>query len=94
MRTRALNNKLRRLEARLLPRLVKRNDAPYRWTLEERCVGLSRLRLCLAARRYPIPADIIRAAAEFEEARKQGPVPEALTLRTWDVLTGIPPPLP
>jgi hypothetical protein len=96
MRTRALSNKLRRLEARLAERLrfAKPNEEPCRFTLEDRCAGLSRLRRCLAARGFPVPADNTQAIAEFDEARKQGPVPEALTLRTWDVLTGLPPPLP
>jgi hypothetical protein len=37
---------------------------------------------------HPLPADIDRAIAEFEEAREERPVPEALTRRTWGVLTG------
>ena len=94
MRTRALSNQLRRLEIRFPLRLAKSNDAPRRFTLEDRCAGLSRLYQILAVRGYPIPADTVRAAAEFQEARKQGPVPEALTRRTWDVFTGLPPPLP
>ena len=69
MRTRALSNQLRRLEARLAERLryAKPKDESYRFTLEDRCAGLSRLYQILAVRGYPIPADTVRAAAEFQE---------------------------
>lgn len=39
MRTRALSNKLSRLEARFPLRFTKRNDELYPLTLEERCSG-------------------------------------------------------
>src|SRR5436190_7651440 len=88
MRTRALCSRLNRLEARLAERLrvVKPNEEPCPWTIEERCAGL-----CYVLRRsapWPgFPPEAERAIAEFQEARKQRPVPEALTERTWDLLT-------
>ena len=92
MRTRALSNKLSRLEARFPLRLAKRDDKSYPSTIEERCSGMS----YLLRRMEPwnrLSPDIDRAIAEFEEAWQQRPVPEALTRRTWEMLTGVTTPL-
>ena len=100
MRTRALRNKLRQLEVRFAEKLrlealrgVKQNDAPRQYTLEERCAGLCRLRLQLVGGAWRVPAEMVQVAAEYQEAFMHGPVPEALTLRTWEMLTGAPPSL-
>lgn len=52
-------------------------DEPYPLTLEGRCSGLSYLIRCMATPGHPLPADIDRAIAEFEEARQERPVLEA-----------------
>lgn len=87
MRTRALSNKLNRLEARLAERLrlVKPNEEPCPFTIEERCSGLSYI-LRRAEPWIRLSPDVDRAISAFQEAWKQRPVPEALTQRTWRLL--------
>ena len=88
MRTRALNNKLSRLEARFPLRFAKRDNKSYPLTIEESCSALSYLLCRLEGQGHPLPADVGRVIAEFEGAHQQGPVSEALTQWTWEVLTG------